>query len=174
MSFQYNVSTLLREPVGSTREYDIDDEALVGEERHRVVGHASFLRTTAGVLVTAHLEGAAVERCSRCLIEVRVPVALDFAEEFFSSVQAETGAPAPPPEDPEAFRIDAEHALDLEDAVRQFWTTALPMQPLCRPDCRGLCPRCGQDWNAGSCSCRPEGDARWSALGQLAGRLEGN
>jgi uncharacterized protein len=174
VSLQYNVATLLREPVGSTREHDIDDDALIKEERRRVEGHASFLRTNAGVLVKAQLEGEAVEQCSRCLTGVRVPVAFEFAEEFFSSVQTETGAPLPPPEDPEAFRIDAQHTLDLEDAVRQFWTTALPMRVLCRPDCRGLCPRCGQDWNEGPCSCRPDGDPRWSALGQLAGKLEGN
>lgn len=173
VSLQYNVSTLLREPVGSTREYDIDDEALIREERQHIVGRASFLRTALGVLVTAHLEGVAVEQCSRCVIEIRVPIAMDFSEEFHATAQAETGAPLPPPEDPEAFRIDAKHTLDLEEAVRQFWRTALPMQPLCRPECRGLCPRCGQDWNAGPCTCQPEGDPRWSELGSLAGKLEG-
>ena len=176
MSFQYNVATLLREPVGSTREYDIDS-LLIDDNDHesrRVAGHATFLRIKHGVLVTAHLEGIERERCSRCLREVDVPLGIDFEEEFFASVQVEAGAPLPPPEDPEAFRIDAHHTLDLEEAVRQFWATALPMQPLCRPDCRGLCSRCGRDLNQGACSCPPEEDTRWGALRQLVGELEGN
>jgi uncharacterized metal-binding protein YceD (DUF177 family) len=40
----------------------------------------------------------------------------------------------------------------------------VPMKPLCREDCAGLCPQCGADLNAGPCDCRPEVDPRWSAL----------
>lgn len=176
MSLDYNVSTLLREPTGSTREYQVDGSVLIdGEEpRHQqVAGSTTFLRTRDGVLVTSHLQGVQREQCSRCLREVEVPVQVELEEEFFASVDVHTGAALPPPEDPEAFRIDAHQTLDLEEAVRQLWTTALPMQPLCRPDCRGLCPRCGQDLNQGACSCPPEEDERWSALRQLASKMEG-
>lgn len=176
MSVQYNVSTLLREPIGSTREYEVDSRVLIdhdGPAHQQVIGRATFLRTKHGVLVTAHLQGAQPERCSRCLREVDVPLGVDFEEEFFASVDPETGAGLPAPEEPEAFRIDAQHTLDLEEAVRQCWTAALPMQPLCRPDCRGLCPRCGQDLNQGACSCPPEEDERWSALRELAREREG-
>jgi uncharacterized protein len=45
---------------------------------------------------------------------------------------------------------------------------ALPMKPLCRPDCRGLCPGCGKDLNLGPCACAREGiDPRWEALRDL-------
>jgi uncharacterized protein len=171
VSLQFNVATLLREPVGSTRHYDIDDNARVDERRH-VTGRASFLRTNRGILVTARLAGVLAQECSRCLKPLEVPIAIEFEEEYFASVQPGTGAPLPPPDDPEAFRIDARHILDLEDAVSQFWTAALPMQPLCQPDCRGLCPSCGQDWNTGQCDCAPGGDPRWSALEQLSTKLE--
>jgi uncharacterized protein len=169
---QYNVATLLREPVGATREYDIDERVLVDIEAprlERVTGHATFLRTKDGVLVTARLTGAEHEPCSRCLRDMEAPVSLEISEEFLASVDAVTGARLPAPEDPEAFKIDVQHTLDLDDAVRQYWTAALPMQPLCRPDCRGLCPRCGSDLNLGPCSCPPEEDERWSALRQLIG-----
>jgi uncharacterized protein len=43
----------------------------------------------------------------------------------------------------------------------------LPLQPLCRPECKGLCPQCGQDWNSGTCDCVPEQDQRWEALREL-------
>ena len=175
MSVQYNVATLLKEPIGATREYEIDDSVLIDDEpRHqRVAGRTTFLRTKDGLLVTAHLRGVDREVCSRCLRDVDMPVRVDLEEEFLASVDANTGAPLPPPEDKEAFRIDAHHTLDLEEAVRQSWTVALPMQPLCRPDCRGLCPSCGQDLNQRACGCAAEEDSRWSALEQLVLKLEG-
>ena len=44
----------------------------------------------------------------------------------------------------------------------------IPMKPLCRPDCRGLCPRCGTDLNAGTCACAELAvDPRWAALAAL-------
>jgi len=49
----------------------------------------------------------------------------------------------------------------------------IPMKPLCRPDCPGLCPICGADRNAGACSCEESSvDPRWAALAELKSRLE--
>jgi uncharacterized protein len=57
--------------------------------------------------------------------------------------------------------------LDLFDEIRQSILLEIPWYPVCRPDCRGLCPRCGADLNAGPCGCGgPPGDPRWSALRQ--------
>ena len=177
MFLQYNVATLLGEPIGATRVYEMDDRVLidVDEPRHEhMVGRAVFLRTADGIFVSAALHGVQRETCSRCLRDVDTPVDLEIREEYFARVDLHTGASQPPPDDPEAFRVDARHTLDLEDAVRQYWTAALSMQPLCRPDCKGLCPRCGHDLNPGSCACRPETDVRWSALRELAVKREGS
>ncbi len=170
MSLQYNVSSLLKEPVGSTREYDVEGRALVNEEGpavRDVSGSARFLRTNEGILVSAALHGVERDRCSRCLREIEVPVALDFQEVFYPKANIQTGVRLPRPDDLEAFRIDERQILDLEEAIRQFWTVALPMQPLCRADCRGLCSQCGKDWNEGDCDCSPPADERWSALQAL-------
>ncbi|MGB2694752.1 MAG: DUF177 domain-containing protein [Dehalococcoidia bacterium] len=177
MALQYNVSTLLREPIGATRVYDIDDRALVdeaGPTHQRVVGEATFLRTKDSILVTAHLRGDHSGECSRCLCELALSLAIDIEDEFFATSDAITGAGVPVPEDPDAFRIDAEHILDLEEAVRQYWNLGLPMQPLCRPDCQGLCPRCGSDLNDGACACPPDPDERWSSLRELVKQTEGS
>jgi len=178
MSLQFNVATLLSEPVGATCVYEIDDRVLIDgdEPRHEhAAGRAVFLRTEDGVFVSATLHGVQREACSRCLRDVETPLDLEIREEYFARVDVHTGANLPRPEDPEAFRVDTRHTLDLEDAVRQYWTAALSMQPLCRPDCKGLCPRCGHDLNPGACACRPEEeDARWSALRELAVKREGS
>jgi len=176
VSLLYNVSTLLRESIGSAREYDVDDRVLVDDEEPRaehVAGQAAFLRTMDGVLVTAHLRGKQHELCSRCLREIDVPLQMDFEEEFFVTVDGHTGVALARPEDPEAFLIDSHQQLDLEEAVRQAWTSVLPMKALCRADCRGLCPTCGNDLNDGACPCAAPEDDRWSALRRLLVETQG-
>ena len=170
MSLQYNVSTLLKEPVGSTREYEIEGRALVNEddpETRDVAGQVTFLRTNEGILVSAEVRGVELDKCSRCLKEIDIPVSLAFEEMFYPMSDISTGARVPKPVDLDAFRLSERWILDLEEPIRQFWTVALPMQPLCRTDCRGLCPQCGQDWNEGECECAPNADERWSALRTL-------
>ena len=49
-----------------------------------------------------------------------------------------------------------ETLLDEEALAREHFQLHLPMHPLCREDCKGLCPQCGKNWNKGPCSCRPE------------------
>jgi len=58
-------------------------------------------------------------------------------------------------------------AIDLTEAVREELLLAVPQYVVCRDDCRGLCPRCGADLNAGPCGCAPETDPRWAALTKL-------
>jgi len=63
--------------------------------------------------------------------------------------------------------------LLLEDALREQVLLAAPVKVLCREDCKGLCPHCGRNLNAETCSCEePVGDARWSALKDLRSKLE--
>ncbi len=62
--------------------------------------------------------------------------------------------------------------LDTRDLILEQLQLNIPMKPLCRPDCPGLCPRCGADLAAGTCSCGgPEPDPRWAALASLKGSL---
>lgn len=178
MSLQYNVATLLQEPVGATRTYAIDERVLVdeaGPTHERIAGKVTLLRTKNGVLVTAHLRAEHAELCSRCLRALDLPLEITIEEEFIDvsepAARAERAAPA---EDDEAFVIGPQHTLDLEEAVRQYWHLALPMQPLCRLDCLGLCPRCGSDLNDGACACPPEVDERWSALRALVQQTKGS
>jgi uncharacterized protein len=70
----------------------------------------------------------------------------------------------------------AEEVLDTRPLVLEQLQLNVPMKPLCRPDCRGLCPACGADLNerGGDCACAgPEPDPRWAALAALKGRLGG-
>ena len=62
--------------------------------------------------------------------------------------------------------------VDLEPLARETLLVELPLAPLCRQECRGLCPICGEDLNRGACHCPPAtGDPRWEALDELRDQL---
>lgn len=165
---EFNVAQLLREPIGSRRDYHIQEPAPGGEA---ISGDLSLLRTDRGILARALLTAQVDAICSRCLIPTRAPVELDIEEEYYPTVDVHSGAPLPPPEDPTAFRLDAHHILDLSEAVRQHLVMAEPMQPLCSLECAGLCSQCGADLNQGACGCPNDEDlGPWSALRKLAGQ----
>jgi uncharacterized protein len=130
-------------------------------------GHVKLTRTNTGVLVDAELHSAIALDCSRCLVELTVPVDVRFSEEFQPVVDVDTGLPVPEPEDRAVFTIDESHELDMGEAFRQYVLLALPMAPLCDAACAGLCPQCGRNLNEGPCQCAPPTDVRWEALGDL-------
>lgn len=167
---RYNVAQLLKEPIGSTRRYQLDD-TLGGPSplEGRVQGQVSLLHTHQGILVGAEVETPVSVGCSRCLTPFVTPIRLTIEEEFFPLIDVNTGRGVPLPEDVEgAFRIDPNHILDLTEVLRQCVITDMPMKPLCRPQCRGLCPECGVNLNRETCRCSAaHGDPRWESLTAL-------
>jgi uncharacterized protein len=125
------------------------------------------------VFATANLAGNEDEQCSRCLEDIHVRLELNIHEEFMATVNATTGTQLSPPENPDAFRISENHILDMEEAARQAWVSARPIQALCKDDCAGLCPECGRNLNQISCSCSPAPDERWGRLRELAQEMKG-
>lgn len=152
---QINVSQLLREPMGSTRDYQIDEAADISDDGEDclVQGEARLMHTQRSILAECKLDTDVELTCSRCLSLFRYPVTLNFQEEYLQTVDVVSGAPLPPPEEAGAFTIDERHILDLTEAVRQYTLLAIPMKPLCREDCAGLCPICGHNLNEGRCDC---------------------
>jgi len=75
-------------------------------------------------------------------------------------------------EDPSSYSLASDATgIDLRPAVREELLLAVPQWVVCRDDCRGLCPRCGKDLNAGPCGCPPAVDQRWYGLMALKGKL---
>jgi uncharacterized protein len=106
--------------------------------------------------------------CSRCLTPFAYPVHIEFDEMFYQQVDVLTGERMAAPDELEPFLIDLEHTIDITDAVRQYGEMAAAMQPLCRPDCPGICPVCGADLGIQACDCdRGPQDSRWAALAAL-------
>jgi uncharacterized protein len=169
---QINVAGLMQDPIGSVRTYEIDGEVDFGDGKvKRVTGKVQLLRTPRGILVQVEAETEADLNCSRCLEPFSHPVSLKIEEEYLPTQDILTGERAPVPDEPGTFRIDERHIIDLTEAIRQYTLLAVPMKPLCKADCAGICPTCGQNWNRGACACPPpEGDTHRAKLQKLLGK----
>jgi uncharacterized protein len=169
----FNVSGLIQEGIGATRFHSVGEPLeLEDGSQEQVSGEVRLLRTKSGVLVFAHLVAVHPETCSRCLKPLVEQVHVDFEEEFLDAFDPRSAESPPADRDPDAFLIDERNLLDISEAVRQYREAAAAMQPLCRPDCRGLCPNCGRDLNAGDCNCQSDaGDSRWADLSALRATL---
>ena len=159
---KFNVAQQLKEGIGSVRNYDINEPDFEGCP---VKGKVQFLGTNRSILVTGNLETSVRGDCSRCLGQFEYPLGLSIEEEFFLTIDPVSGLPVPPPAEAGAFLIDANHILDLGEAIRQYKIMALPMKLVCKEDCAGLCPHCGRNLNQGTCDCPAvPADPRWAKL----------
>lgn len=164
---QINVAQLLKASIGEVRNYEVDDFVdIAGKDTH-VQGDVELTRTDRSILVKGNLHMNVELTCSRCLNVFSDILALNIEEEYFPTIDVNAGNAVPRPEDTEAFTIDEHNVLDLTEAVRQYAVMSVPMKPLCRVDCAGLCPTCGYNLNQGDCGCPKTVDPRWAKLSQL-------
>lgn len=152
-----NVGFIIAEGSGFSREFPINipERVRVAEDviLDKLIGTLRLTRTSEGILVQGQLECTTVAECSRCLTEVALTYPLEVEEIFELSNR----------DDP--FAIGEDGILDLAPLIREESILNLPHQVLCQPDCRGLCPECGQNLNEGTCDCEvDEIDSRWAAL----------
>lgn len=177
----FNVAQLLKERVGSTRRLKLGSLSLTlyaeneGEqgtlEASDLTGEVKVTRLSDGVLVQGDVEADVHLQCSRCLEDITLPVDARLEEQFQPTVDVETGkaiAKVQSDEDDTSFTIDSNHLMDLTEPVRQALLVALPMRPLCREDCKGLCAVCGENLNYVDCGHTQDvEDNRWDALRAL-------
>ncbi len=177
-SLCFNVAQLLRDPVGSSRHVEVEadlrqltpDLVTTGAEgapEAVLTGPVRFMRTNAGILAQGDLYAEVTLMCARCLAPVSVPLDVPLEEVYSPTLDILTGKSIEPEEEDRALWIDAHHILDLTEVLRQNTLVSVPMQVLCKPDCQGLCPMCGNNLNEGPCECQPETDPRWDALTEL-------
>ena len=106
--------------------------------------------------------------CARCLEPVRRDLAREF-DLFYSPMAtiAKEETVAVSSDELEIGFYQGDGIL-LEDAIKEQVLLALPMKDVCREDCSGLCPDCGQNLNLAACGCKPfSGDVRWAPLADL-------
>ncbi|MBC9711623.1 DUF177 domain-containing protein [Streptomyces sp. TRM66268-LWL] len=129
-----------------------------------------------GVLVTGTARARAEGECVRCLEPVGQQLDTDFQEMFSYPDADDRGRKHAEPvddaeEDEEIIPLE-DGLFDLEPVLRDAVVLALPMQPVCREDCAGLCSECGMNLNDNPDHHHDVADIRWAALQGLAGSLQ--
>ena len=108
--------------------------------------------------------------CSRCLEPFRLRVDATFDQRYLPQPDA-AGQEIEVAEEDLETSFYRDEQIDLNELLREQFYLALPMKPLCREDCRGLCPQCGTNFNTGSCDCSSGWeDPRLAPLKQLKSR----
>jgi len=119
-----------------------------------VKAHFDFTRTGRDIQVIGSMQAGLGVVCSRCLKPFDYPFESDFS--IFYTIGAEPGHE----KELTAADVDVNYItgdeLDTTDMLLAQLALDVPLKPLCAQDCKGLCPRCGADLNAGPCSCPPE------------------
>jgi len=120
-----------------------------------------------GVLVSGTVAATVTGECVRCLDPVRSSVEVDLQELY---IHPDRGADDDFPEDEEMAALPrlSGDLLDIEPALRDAVVLALPLRPLCREDCPGLCAECGARLDADPGHGHEVADPRWAALRGLA------
>ncbi len=148
---KFNLASLLEEPAGSKMSFGIDEaqQELAEDVRADFVrGTIEFTRTNRGILAEGQLHSQVQLECARCLKTFSQPLDLHLEAQF--------GSPPIKPQGEAIFPIGVKGILDLTEALREYILLYLPMRPLCKPDCRGLCVECGKNLSEETCNCALE------------------
>ncbi len=137
-----------------------------------VVENRGHREQIADIRIRAAYQGHFEVLCARCVEPVATPLSGNFDLIFRpQAADAESGERAITLDETEIGYYE-ESGLSLEDVVREQVLLSLPSRTLCKEDCKGLCPRCGQNQNLETCTCDTTTDPRWNALAGLASTIE--
>jgi uncharacterized protein len=156
-----NVGFLINASIGTYRDFTFDypdmrlgDDLTVGE----FVGTARFNRTQQGLFLQGEFKAKTEMACVRCLEDFIQPIEWEVTDlyAFDRRNLTESGLLVP-----EAGQID------LEPLLREYALLEFPISPVCKPDCKGLCPVCGENLNKTDCGHHPEPDSPFTVLKDL-------
>ncbi|GJM41210.1 MAG: hypothetical protein DHS20C20_14920 [Ardenticatenaceae bacterium] len=158
---RFNFGFFLEATLGTSRTIELNYPTIQAEELTLTPLKGTFTatRTSEGVYLSGLLHSSLIGQCVRCLDEATVPLEIKLDDLFYYPAHT-----APEGEN----SIGEDGFVDLAPLVRELTVLATPIQPICRPECLGLCMECGQNLNEADCGCEATPiDPRLSALQQL-------
>ncbi len=159
---RFNFGFMLEASHGTSRTMELDYPSIQLEDDVLLAplqGSFQAIRNSKGIYFTGQLRSIVETECARCLDLVQMPITMQLDDLFYYPPHS-----APPGE----FFVGEDGFVDLAPLVRQLALLDVPMQPFCRPDCKGLCIQCGQNLNEGACECvTDEIDPRLEVLRKL-------
>ena len=159
--FRINVGFIIHEEVGYSHEvpFELDKARLDDLELQNLQGSATIGRTPQGLVVQGKFSADTKLECVRCLNEFKHSLAWDFTELYAFNKKSVSESGLLLPEDAH---------IDLAPLLREYALLEVPINPLHKPDCKGLCVECGQDLNVRDCGHRQgEDDSPFSELKKL-------
>ncbi|NLG74275.1 MAG: DUF177 domain-containing protein [Chloroflexi bacterium] len=139
--FRLNVGFIVHETAGYSRDFPFDvPEVWFPPDLYLkdLKGTVRVTRTAQGLLVQVNMGAAIKAQCSRCLIEFDLPLEIDFTELYAFTPDSVTDSGLILPENKK---------IDLSPLIRDEMLLDVPINPVCKPDCKGLCPECGENLN---------------------------
>jgi uncharacterized protein len=143
---------MINAAVGTCRDFTFDYEKIrLGSDLSVTDfnGVVSFSRTQQGLLAQGEFSARMTLECVRCLTGYAQPLTWTFTDMFAFDQRSITESNLLVPE---------EGRIDLAPLMREYALLEVPIQPLCQPDCKGLCPECGENLNQVNCGHRSGGD----------------
>ncbi len=143
--FRINVGFIIGGQIGIARDFDFVCESLPLAPDltiQQLRGLATVSRNPQGLLVQAHFQAQLQTACSRCLSTFPLALKWQFIETYVFPQKRKT---------PEELLVPMDGYIDLGDHVRDYALLAIPSRPLCSPECKGLCPVCGENRNQREC-----------------------
>ncbi|MEI7990417.1 MAG: DUF177 domain-containing protein [Chloroflexota bacterium] len=159
---RFNVGFIVAETYGYSRVFPVEVKRLHIEPDiflQNVSGHIHITRTAEGLLVQCLLSAEREEECGRCLDPFMLVIRVDFSElyAFPGHTISDTDMILPPT-----------GYLDIGPVVRDYVLLENPIKAVCKPDCKGLCPTCGENLNYTTCNHKDEpDDSRLAVLRSL-------
>jgi uncharacterized protein len=143
--FLLNVGFIVHQTVGYIREFPFDFDSVFlppDTQLSDLNGVVRVTRTAQGLLVEVKLQAGTTVDCVRCLTEFSQPLVTDFTDLYAFNQNSVT----------ESGLIFPENGkINLTPSVRDEMLVSIPINPVCKPDCKGLCPVCGENLNETSC-----------------------
>jgi uncharacterized protein len=162
--FRLNVGFVVHQEVGYKHEFPFEFERIqISDDLdlHHFEGVATIGRTPQGLLIQAEFSAEIVLECVRCLNEYKYSLIWDFTELYAFNSKSVSESNLILPEDAQ---------IDLQPLIREYALLNIPIKPLCKANCKGLCAVCGEDLNLSDCGHRKiTEESPFSALKDLLG-----
>lgn len=148
--FRVNVGFIIHEEIGYNHDFPFGfDKVILGEdlEMRNLEGVVNVGKTPQGLVVQVDFSGELTLNCVRCLQDFEHTLEWTFTELYAFDRRSETESGLLLPEDAQ---------INFEEILREYALLEIPISPICKPDCKGLCVECGQNLNEKDCGHRPE------------------
>ena len=155
--FRINVGFIVHEEIGYDHEFPFEVSKIVIDdlELRNVEGSVHVGRTQQGLVIQGNFEGDTTIECVRCLKDFSHHLTWEITELYAFHNK---------PVDEMGLILPEGAQIDLAPILREYALLEIPISPVCKPECKGLCPVCGENLNKTDCGHQPESPAPFAAL----------